>query len=162
MRRRALILAILLALIAAPVLAAGVWRRGTVNEDATTVLRDLIATEHHRACGRDLVHDSQLVWAARWKAQDMGYRGYFAHRDRTGHYTWHWYSRAGVSWRGGAGEIIAWNTYPDAESGEQAFRQFMGSRTHRALIQRCGYERFGVGTFRAGDKRLYAVEFTDP
>jgi uncharacterized protein YkwD len=160
--RRLAIALLLVVLVPATALAALSWRTGTVNGDATNILRDRIAAEHKRVCGASLSHDSQLVWAARWKAQDMGYRGYFAHRTPDGKMVWDFYSRAGIPWRN-AGEILAWNTYPDAESPGVAYRQFMDSSGHRARIRDCTYTRFGVGVFKvASGKKYYAVEFTRP
>lgn len=136
------------------------WRTATVNGPATYELRDLIKAEHKRVCGKTLTHDSQLVWAARYKAMDMGYRNYFAHKLQDGKMVWDFYATAGIPWRNG-GEILAWNNYPNHDSARAAYRQFMGSSSHRAVIRDCTYTHFGVGAFKvASGKKYYAVEFT--
>lgn len=158
--RRALLALAAVSLLPAATLAADYWRPATVSTAST--LRARVAAEHLRVCGQALVSDSQLTWVARWKAQDMGYRGYFAHRAKDGAMVWDFYARAGIPWAHGAGEIIAWNSYPDSNSAEAAYQQFMGSAAHRGAIRYCGYDHFGVGAFKvASGKKLYVVEFTN-
>lgn len=163
MRRRLLIAVLLVALFPATALATHFWwRAGTVHATPQNELRDLIAAEHRSACGSDLAHDAQLIWAARFKAQDMGYNGYFGHTTSSGKAMWDLYARAGVPWSS-ASEILAWNNYPDDSSAAAAFRAFMSSASHRSAIRNCTFTRFGVGVFRvAGGKKYYAVEFTRP
>lgn len=160
--KRAALLALLLTIITTGTVLAFTWQRGTVSLDAQAQLTNAIAAEHRRVCGGSLSVNSQLVWAARYKAQDMGYRGYFGHAYPDGSRTYHFYPRAGIPYSQAA-EILAWNTYPDDLSAGVAFSAFMGSTSHRAAIRNCAYTRFGVGTFKvASGKHYYAVEFTRP
>lgn len=152
---------VLTALLAGTALGATIWRGATVGVTEGYALRDLINAEHHRVCGSYLVNDAQLVWVARWKAQDMGYRGYFAHAALDGSHVWDFYDRVGIPWSKGTGEILAWNSYPDDYAASVAYSQFMASSSHRAAIRNCAFDRFGVGSFKAGTKRLFAVEFTN-
>ena len=161
--KRAAILALLLTIATTgTVLAAFSWTRGTVSTTTQGQLANAIAAEHLRVCGSALSTNGQLTWAARYKAQDMGYRGYFGHAYIDGSRTWSFYPRAGVSYTQAA-EILAWNNYPDDISANAAYQAFMSSSSHRGAIRNCAYTRFGVGTFKvAGGKKYYAVEFTRP
>lgn len=133
-----------------------------MNVDAQTQLRQLIDAEHYGACGRHLAWSQQLRDAARFKAQDMGYRDYFDHRTPEGTRTVTFLATAGVPHSGGWGEIIAWNTYPLDETVLVAWRGWLGSPAHLGVIRWCAMTRFGVGTFRAKDRKLYVAEFTRP
>lgn len=164
MRKVFLVLMLIVSLVGTGVaLGATIsWKKGTVNMDAATIMRDKIAARHTEVCGTSLVYDSQLIWIARWKAMDMGYRNYFGHKTPEGKYTREFFDRAGIPWRYGTGEILAWNSAADNDSPGMAFNQFMNSFPHRSVIQNCAYERFGVGTFKRADgHRYYAVEFTN-
>jgi uncharacterized protein YkwD len=163
---RRLILPALLALTVSGAVHAGTgWRVGTVSRDAEHVIRALVVAEHFRVCGKTLRYDSQLVWAARYKAQDMGYRNRMSHTFLDGKRIWDFYAQAGVPRTYGAGEIIGVNTYPDLDSPRVMFRGWMNSTGHRAIIRNCDYDRFGIGAFqtRGGSEgtKWYAGEFTN-
>lgn len=157
---------VLCLLVAGTAAAITTWRLATVSGPAEKTLAELIQTEHVRVCGKALTLDSQLIWAARYKAQDMGYRNRLSHTFIDGKRIWDFYAEAGISKRYGAGENIGWNNYPDDESARRMFRGFMDSAGHRALIRNCDYDRFGVGAFQTKGgstegKKWYAVEFTN-
>lgn len=148
------------ALLAGVVAATFVWSNVTVSNVPENRLRELIVAEHARVCSNTLTYNTQLVWIARYKAMDMLNNGYFAHNNPwSGRSIFDQMNRAGVRYTTGA-EILAWNNYPDADSADAAFRQFMGSAGHRAAIQRCSYTRIGVGAYKAAGKKQYAVIFT--
>jgi uncharacterized protein YkwD len=157
------LIGIVLALfISGTAVAAVSWVSGTVNQTAQDQLISLIKAEHDRVCSNSLSHNSQLVWAARYKAQDMVYRGYFSHASPDGKYIRQFYNRAGISWSSSA-EILAYNSLPDSSSAKGAFNQFMNSTPHRNVIRSCTYTRFGVGVFKnKAGRKYYAVEFTRP
>ena len=162
MRRAIAVAVLLLVLTAGTVSAAIVWRSATTNSGPENILRDLIMVEHQRVCGRSLAGDSRLIWMARYRATDMVLRGYFAHREPlTGKRVFDHMQKAGISFSHAA-EIIAWNTYPDDLSAREAFRMFMGSTSHRGAIRSCAYTNIGVGDYKVGAKRMYAVLFIKP
>jgi uncharacterized protein YkwD len=150
-------------LIVAPVFAA-TWRYATVSGTPEGVIRDLITAEHEARCAGSITADSQLIWAARYKAQDMAYRDRLSHAFVDGARMWDFYDRVGIPHSGGSAEILAWNTYPIDVSPTVAFNGWMGSSGHRAVIVSCTYTRFGVGAFLSKDKngKWYAAEFTRP
>jgi uncharacterized protein YkwD len=118
-------------------------------------LEQLIKREHYRVCGHRIYRSDRLQSIARWRSKDMVQRDYFAHVIKgTSKYVWDYYPYVD-------GEIIAWNMgYP--APAEQAFRQFMGSAPHRAMIRDCRYRRLGAGAYYAGGKHMFTVLFHRP
>lgn len=161
--KRALVAAVLLvALATGTVSAAIVWRSATTNSTAEAVLRYLIAAEHQRVCGSTLANDARLVWMSRYRSTDMVLNGYFAHTNPvTGKRVFDLMAKAGIGYSHAA-EIIAWNTYSDDLSPKATYSQFMSSSGHRSAIRSCAYTRFGVGDYKVGTKRMYAVLFIKP
>lgn len=161
------VLGTLLALVVTgTTMAALGWRNATVSADAESTVASLIAAEHLRACGKAIRLNAQLTNAARFKAQDMGYRNRLSHAFVDGKRIWDFYAFAGIARPYGAGEILAVNNVADGDSPRRAFHQWMESPGHRALIRTCGYDRFGVGAFQAkgggdGGSKWYAAEFTN-
>lgn len=158
---RAALLALILALVLPGDAYAYSWTTGTFNAEATQRMRDLINGEHVRACGTPLATSRQLRDVARWKAADMGLRNTISHTTVDGLRIWNLYDNAGIEWTYGAGEILAVNTFPLDETVRAAFDGWMDSDGHRAAIQNCDYDRFGVGVFRTKDKKWYVAEFTN-
>lgn len=160
--RRSLIFAVLLlALTAGSVIALTAWRSGTTSRPHEGALRDLIVAEHRRVCGTTLSVDTRLVWLARYRATDMVLNGYFSHTTLTGKKVWSFLATSRVTYQTAA-EILAWNSYSDDLSPKEAYRDFMASAGHRSAIRACAYTRIGVGDFKAGGKRMYAVLFIRP
>jgi uncharacterized protein YkwD len=107
-----------------------------------------------------------LIWAARYKAMDMGYRDRMSHDLVDGKLVFAFYNEAGIVKTYGAGEILAWNNYPPDQSPAVAFAGWLKSSTHAAIIRNCDYDRFGVGAFKTKDpggyeSKWYAAEFTN-
>ena len=163
--RRALLAAVMAGAIlfgAGPVYAQTAWRNATTNSGYEHILRDKIAAEHKRVCGRSLTSDSRLTWMARYRATDMVLNRYFAHQNPQGDRVWDGYDEAGIGWSLAA-EIIAWNNAADPASADWAFKQFMYSSSHRAAIRSCRYRFFGAGSFQTvPNKKWFAVEFIVP
>lgn len=158
--------AIIILLLSSSVALALDWTNAHTSNTAEAQVSGLIQAEHLRVCGTSIGISYQLRDAARYKAQDMGYRNRMTHAFVDGKYIWDFYGFAGIARTYGSGEIIAWNNYPDDQSPTVAFNGWMGSSTHRAIIQSCAYDNFGVGAFQTkgggteGGK-WYAAEFTN-
>ena len=150
MRRIAVALALVLTLLAPQTAMAGSYApKGEYR------LEQLIKREHYRFCGRRIYRSDRLKDIARWRSKDMVKRDYFGHVIKGTHkYVWDFYPYV-------SGEIIAWNTGYDAPA-EQAFRQFMGSAPHRAMIHDCRYRRLGAGAYYGGGKHMFTVLFHRP
>jgi hypothetical protein len=80
-----------------------------------------------------LVVDAQLTAIARQRAQDMASKNYFAHTSPTGETAFTLMNAMRYVYAI-AGENIARNNYPDAESVGTAMSGFMNSPSHRANI----------------------------
>lgn len=168
MKGPVLALSFLLLMVLSGTVLALSWSPATVEPDAEDVIRAAVQAEHRRACGDDdFSHDRPLRWAARYKAMDMGYRDTMSHALADDARVFDFYTTAGIDKSHGAGEIIAFNNFPNDESAEVAFRGWMNSQPHREAIQNCDYDRFGVGAFKTADpdtpltSKWYAVEFTN-
>lgn len=162
---RALFFGLLLLLLVTGIALAFSWNNASVSVTPESEIVTKIKAEHLRVCGEPLVVQSGLTWAARYKAQDMGYHDKMAHPLSDGRMIWEFYNEAGISWPYGAGEIVAWNTYPDDQTASVAFNGWMNSPGHRAIIQNCDFDHFGVGAFKTKDggtlSKWYAAEFTN-
>lgn len=166
MRRilRPLVAGVLASLLAVGAMAAVdyTWRNATTAGVQQDVLLSLIQAEHARVCPNTLSPEPRITWLARYRSQDMVLNGYFSHVDpATGKRFWNYMQTAGIGYSAAA-EILAWNAYPDDLTAATAYRQFMGSSTHRAAIQSCTYTRIGVGTYKAGNKRMYTAILVKP
>ena len=166
-RVRALFFALIAVLsVTTSVMAVTLWQNATVAPSAEDYIRKHIAAEHYRVCGHAIVFNTKLSWASRYKAEDMGYRNKMSHPLIDGKMVWDFYNNAGIGWTYGAGEIVAWNNWPDDQSAAVAFKGWMNSDGHRAIIQNCDFDHFGVGVFKTkvgggeGGK-WYAAEFTN-
>lgn len=64
-------------------------------------------------------------------------------------------SAAGITWYG-AGEIIAWNTWPDpVDSGAAAISGWLGSSSHRAIMLSTSYNYIGLRVALDADGAKY-------
>lgn len=154
-------LASLLSLDSAPTAMAASPVRIESGEDR---LAELIRQEHLRACGHSLVRASQHNRLDRWRADDMLTKGYFSHSIPAGGHYWDYFRRYGIEdWVAPyASEILATNTgySSDTAGGTAAYKGFMDSSAHRAAIRNCSYNAFGVGAYRVGSHRVFAVTFS--
>ena len=160
MVKRVLVLIALLLALVIPA-SAQAWTSGP-SASAEYRLEYLIKSAHYRHCGRG--HSLTRWWSlkppARWRAKDMVVRNYFSHTILGTSRTVFPYltSRYGITWSR-AGEIIAWNTYPDAQSPDMAMRMWLASPSHRAVIYDCRYTHVGVGSYKSGSKHMYVALF---
>ena len=129
-----------------------------------TRLASLIRAEHVRFCGTSLTLVGQHVALDRWRAKDMLARNYFSHTIPGGTYYWDHFRRFGIEdwFSPNASEIIATNIHmaSDNDAAAYAYRQFMDSAAHRGAIRNCALNAFGVGAYREGSRRDFAVTFS--
>ena len=129
-----------------------------------TRLASLIRAEHVRFCGTSLTLVGQHVALDRWRAKDMLARNYFSHTIPGGTYYWDHFRRFGIEdwFSPNASEIIATNIHmaSDNDAAAYAYRQFMDSAAHRGAIRNCALNTFGVGAYREGSRRDFAVTFS--
>jgi uncharacterized protein YkwD len=106
-----------------------------------------------------LVVDAQLTAIARQRAQDMASKNYFAHTSPTGETAFTLMNAMRYAYAI-AGENIARNNYPDAESVGTAMSGFMNSPSHRANIMDGRYTKVGIGMATdASGMKYFAVVF---
>jgi uncharacterized protein YkwD len=141
--------------------AAAPWIDATASSAAEAELTGLIAAEHQRVCGTTLATQVQLASTARFRAQDMVIRNYFAHTAPDGLSNPTIQTRLGLKGLAN-GEILAVNGRSDADSPAYAYSQLIGSTDHAKIIRNCVYTQVGTGAFRAGSKHMYAVWFRKP
>ena len=106
--------------------------------------------------------DGALVAIARERSADMAAQGYFAHTSPTGETAFSLMDKYGVpySW---AGENLARNNYPDAESVAIAMRDWLASPGHRDNMLNVHYTAIGVGSAVDGSgMKYFTVVFTGP
>lgn len=104
--------------------------------------------------------DRRLSAIARARSMDMATKGYFDHTQPDGRQVFDIMSSGGITWYG-AGEILAWNTWPDlGDSALAANQGWLDSPDHRAVLLSTDDNYVGVGLALAPDgKRLWTVVF---
>lgn len=99
--------------------------------------------------------DARLSTIARARSVNMATYNYLSHTQPDGRKFFDYLNAANITWYA-AGEIIAWNSWPDlASSAAAANKAWLGSATHRAVIMSSGYNYVGVGVARASNGRYY-------
>jgi uncharacterized protein YkwD len=103
--------------------------------------------------------DATLESVARTRAEDMAAKNYFAHTSPSGQTAFIILDQLGYKYVM-AGENIARNNYPDAQSVEVAMTGFMNSAGHRANILEPRFTKVGIGTAVGADgMKYFAVVF---
>jgi uncharacterized protein YkwD len=103
--------------------------------------------------------DPRLVAIARMRAQDMVSRNYFSHTAPTGETAFALLSQAGYLYTI-AGENIARNNYPDAETATVAMDGFLNSPSHKENVLDGRFKSVGIGVAVAPDgMKYFAVVF---
>ncbi len=103
--------------------------------------------------------DATLITIAQRRAQDMAAKNYFAHTSPTGETAFSIMAAYGYTYSI-AGENIAKNNYPDAQSAGTAMTGFMNSPSHRANIMDARYTNVGVALAIGADgMKYFAVVF---
>jgi len=141
---------------AAPASAAG-----SVNDMEAQLLGRINAVR--QAAGlRAVSLDPQLIRLARDRASDMANRHYFNHVTPDGKNFLSMMKDRNIGYAM-AGEIIAQNNYPTAQSVEQAYQGYMNSPEHREIIMMDPWIVAGVGQAVDGNGMYYyAVIFSQP
>ena len=103
--------------------------------------------------------DADLMAIARDRAEVMAANDVISHTEPDGRKVFDRLSDAGVRWYG-AGEILAWNTYPTEYTTAEAIRVWMASPGHHAIVVSTGYNYIGFGAaISATGRRYYAGLF---
>ena len=103
--------------------------------------------------------DPVLVQIARQRAQDMADNNYFAHASPSGETAFTIMNELGYFYLI-AGENIARNNYPNAESASVAMDGFMNSQGHRDNILDDRFNKVGVGLVIDGaGMKYFAIIF---
>ncbi len=103
--------------------------------------------------------DPTLESIARQRANDMAANNYFAHTSPSGQTAFTLMAQSGYGYQI-AGENIARNNYPDAESGSTAMTGFMTSPSHRSNILEGRFTKVGVAmAFGSDGMKYFAVVF---
>jgi uncharacterized protein YkwD len=105
-------------------------------------------------------YDARLGAIARARSIDMANKHYFGHTQPDGRTVFDIISAKGIKWYG-AGEIIAWNTWPTlADSVTAANTMWLNSPTHRSIIMSTSYNYIGVGlAIDSSGKKLWTGVF---
>jgi hypothetical protein len=99
--------------------------------------------------------DGRLMGIAGARSADMASRNYFSHTQPDGRDVFDMIAAARIRWYG-AGEIIAWNTWPGmVDSATAANTGWMQSTGHRRIILSRDYNYMGVGLSIANNGRRY-------
>jgi uncharacterized protein YkwD len=161
-RLAAVILAgLLLVPFTGPVSAAGAtpFDQATLTQAAT----DLVALTNSKRRAGGLVAlqaDPDLMAIAQTRAEVMAANDVLSHTEPNGRNVFDRIVDAGLTWFG-AGEIIAWNTYPtEPLSVGEAVYAWMHSPGHHAIMMSSGYNYVGYGAAdSASGKHYYAGVF---
>jgi uncharacterized protein YkwD len=106
--------------------------------------------------------DPALQALARHRSQDMATRGYFSHVTPEGKSVFDLMVEWGIPF-GWAGENLARNNYPDAESARVAIKDLMASPAHRANILHTQYTTIGVGlAISSSGMKYFTMIFVGP
>ncbi len=104
--------------------------------------------------------DPTLELVARQRAEDMASKGYFSHTSPTGVTAFTLLDGRGYKYAI-AGENIARNNYPDAQTVDTAMTGFMNSPGHRENILEPRYTRVGIAMAIGADgMKYFAVVFS--
>lgn len=104
--------------------------------------------------------DALLATVAGVRAEDLAEREYFDHYSPDGSSAFSELSARGIRY-GLAGENLARNNFPDAESLKVAFDALMASEGHRANILEPRFTRVGVAAILDGQLWIYVMVFMD-
>lgn len=103
--------------------------------------------------------DATLTGVARTRSDDMAGRGYFSHYTPEGTTFFDLLDALGVPWQV-AGETLARNNFPGAQTAAAAAQRLLTSPPHRAVILDPQYTTVGIGHATDGHgMHYYAVIF---
>ena len=98
--------------------------------------------------------DADLMRIARDRAEVMAANDMLSHTEPDGQNVFDRIRDAGLTWYG-AGEIIAWNTYPVEYSAPEAIRAWMESPGHKAIMVSTNYNYIGYGAAVSASGKMY-------
>ena len=99
--------------------------------------------------------DSRLREIARSRSADMVANDYFSHEQPDGRNVFDLIGAAGITWYG-AGEILAWNSWPTLlDSAAAADAGWLDSASHRAILLSRDYNYVGFGLAVGPDGRKF-------
>jgi len=101
-----------------------------------------------------LAAEGCVTFVAQFRSDDMAARNYFSHSSPEGTGAFDLLDANGVP-HGWAGENLARNNYPDAESVGIAIRDLMASAGHRDNILSSNYNAMGIGYANDGTGMKY-------
>lgn len=151
------------ALIAAPEAASAADLAASYITSSDTMAAGLLALMNgaRAEAGLDpLSPSSELADVALARARDLIAKGYFDHYGADGESAFSELAARGIHYRL-AGENLARNNYPAAQTVEEAFNSLMASAGHRANILESHFSRAGVAAVQAGKVWLYVTVFMD-
>jgi uncharacterized protein YkwD len=124
---------------------------------------DLVTLTNRQRAALGLVAlrtDPDLMSIARDRARVMATNDVMSHTEPNGDKVFDRLDAASLTWYG-AGEIIAWNTYPtEPLSVAESIRAWMASPGHHAIMVSTGYNYVGFGAaVSATGRRYYAGLF---
>lgn len=123
----------------------------------TSTLVELSNESRRESDLKQLKLSQMLAEAARLKAEDMAYRGYFSHTDPEGILPWFWFEQVGYDYKY-AGENLAINF----SESKEVMTAWLSSPAHRANILNNKYSEIGIGVaegFYQGEKAIFIVQF---
>jgi uncharacterized protein YkwD len=162
LRIAALSLLLAVTTIVATAGTAFAWGASAFSPGDEQLLLSLTNQDRAKAGLNALVNDAYLAKEARWRAQDMGDKGYFSHQIPPANKDVFSYMRSDGYCFSVAGENIGYSTYPDDVVTANLEVAFMNSPSHRANILG-KWAHIGVGAYKAADgTALYAVLFSIP
>lgn len=162
LRIAALSLILAVTTIVATAGTAFAWGASAFSPGDEQLLLSLTNQDRTKAGLNALVNDAYLAKEARWRAQDMGDKGYFSHQIPPANKDVFSYMRSDGYCFSVAGENIGYSTYPDDVVSANLEVAFMNSPGHRANILG-KWAHIGVGAYKAADgTALYAVLFSIP
>lgn len=156
-----LVLAILVGLLAASFIApTTVAADDTTISDAEKQLVDLLNKDRTDLGLVPVRVDARLMAIARGRSVDMATKGYFSHTQPDGKNVFDILKAKGITWYN-AGEIIAYNTYPELNVATGVANwQWMNSPGHKAIVVSTSMNYVGVGiAVDANGKKLFTAVY---
>jgi uncharacterized protein YkwD len=158
-----LLAGLLLVPFAGPAMAGSYVAEAVTNTVLTQAGLDLVVLTNRQRTSRHLVAlraDPDLMAIARDRADVMAANDTMSHQEPNGQKVFDRLDAARITWFG-AGEIIAWNTFPtEPLSVAESIRAWMASPGHHAIMVSTGYNYVGFGAaVSASGKRYYAGVF---
>ena len=160
---RRLIVAVVLAAAAVVMIVLSPARATGYDTTMENQVAGMLSAKHRAACGTGYaLRPYQHNRLDRWRSYDMASRNYFSHTILgTSRNVFSYMSSYGIRDRLGAGEIIGWNNFPADVAAQQMIDGWMNSDGHRAVIEWCAMNTFGIGIYELNGKRYFTATFSE-